>query len=436
MQENHRKIVVLALMSALAGVTVHAHAQCVTDTDCSDPDTYCQGSSGAGGSGGGGTSTSGTSGGGASGSSGTSGSTGESSNNSGGVGSGTTTTGGDPGSDPAVDQAPLVASTCLLAPEYWCKSDADCAEGQRCELQDRFGACLTEETTCVTDGDCAAGLVCAPSSGGGSTGGSDSGANTGSVGSNGSSSSGTTGGSTTGGTNGASSSGGGAAEPSEATCNPYPPSCATTEDCDAGFECVEDAAGGSNSTGGSDDGVSEPPVFKVCEVKRLDCNSDADCSDDWKCVALDNRSGGLQSPARWGAAGPIKNCYPEGLAALAETVYGLPTAPRLDAKYPGGGDGGTDSGGENSPTDTNGGGGATGGDSNGTGSGGATGSNGENNGPGSTGNASNTGDSQNGTGDTTDPDDCSAARGLSSSSASLILLAFGSLIAAARRRRS
>jgi len=455
-------------LCAVAGVTTQARAEpgdpCWSDEECGEG-AYCAPTDSDGGEGGTG-GTNGGSGGTNSGSIGSDDNTGGdpasttggvSSNNGSGSGGGSAvgaTTGGvstngssssdgalpDPAdSGGGVDLAPP-SGTCASVPDYWCETDeqctfpnycdADCLDGALCEPRaERFGGCqvlpANPDEACGSGGEhCPSGLSCVATviSGGGD------------------------------------SEGNSTTELGGPEC--VPTSCADDTACDDGFECVAREGSG---TGGSD-GNGDPipvPVEKQCEVKRDDCDSAADCAEGWECVELTNVDGGLASPARWGEVGAIKNCYPSDLAAYAETIAGLPTAPRINPRLPGestgggevdgstngevnaganedgsGGTGGNTGDGNNGGG--NNGGGATGGSGTGQTNGGDNGAT-SNSGNPSQGTSSNGGgstDSSENTG--TKPvehgDDCSVGGGLSGVGGAWLMLALSSLVTRRKRR--
>lgn len=457
-------------LCAIAGVTTQARAvpaepQCWSDAECGEG-TYCEPFASDGGEGGTG-GTNGGSGGTNSGSIGSDDSTGDSANttgggssnsgNGGGTAVGATTGGvssnsGNSGAsagialtDPAdsgggAEMAPP-SGTCVSVPDYWCETDeqctfpnycdVDCLDGALCEpTAERFGGCqvlpANPDDACGSGGEhCPSGLSCVATviSGGGD------------------------------------SEGNSTTELGDPEC--VPTSCADDTACDEGFECVAREGSG---TGGSDgNGAPIPvPVEKQCEVKRDDCDTAADCAEGWECVELTNVDGGLASPARWGAVGAIKNCYPDDLARHAETIAGLPTAPRINPRVPGEGTGGgtvdgstngeaNDGDNDDGSTEGGGSGGNTGGGNNGgaatggSGTGLTTGGNGETNSSDGGGNGSATGSSgsngssvgtsgNTGTKPVEHGDDCSVGGGLSGVGGTWILLALSSLVTRRKRR--
>jgi len=115
----------------------------------------------------------------------------------------------------------------------------------------------------------------------------------------------------------------------EATCQVSFKTCKVTTDCDAGYECVEEAtscsSGGSSGTGGTVDPQPKQrdpncEYESYCFPKYTPCANDAQCQANWTCFSFDGET--ISAPEFWNQDGPVQACLPKGLALAAEAGYG------------------------------------------------------------------------------------------------------------------
>jgi len=101
-------------------------------------------------------------------------------------------------------------------------------------------------------------------------------------------------------------------EPTTSICSFVLDDCTSDDDCtQAGYACISlDEGSGSE---------------KSCFPARVDCDSDADCSDDWSCFTLPEDSRESAPPAYVGASSV---CFPDGFVmALNDEIKAGNVAP-------------------------------------------------------------------------------------------------------------
>lgn len=203
----------------------------------------------------------------------------------------------------------------LSAQESECQTDADCGEGQICEIYggvgvacpelppcdgddcpdeiecqeefEEFGACVTAPIECDSDADCPTGLTCVSySTDGGVACTEDSEGNV------------------------------DCDEVSESFeesyCDFVPQECETDGDCPDNFECVAVASSGEDCPDIACPPGEDCPDFECdeefeeilgCVPEQIECETDSQCPDDWTCYAFEETycegstgSGGVPEP--------------------------------------------------------------------------------------------------------------------------------------------
>lgn len=184
---------------------------------------------------------------------------------------GASTPGCDPSGGSCADAGVKVAETGYCEPKpIACDTSADCPEALSCESDGGSGTC-----TSLRDG----GTLCEPDM------------------------------------------------PEEKRCVYAPTECDADDDCDAAYACtvlgsVEECSGGGFACNdGEDCPAPEPETctrrdVKACFPERVDCEVDADCALDWRCVEIPEDARGAEAPAGWQDATSV--CFPEGLALVAD----------------------------------------------------------------------------------------------------------------------
>jgi hypothetical protein len=194
-----------------------------------------------------------------------------------------------------------------------CTANTDCAEGQVCELDGDPGAnipcaegadcpaapvdagvptgyCTWPPMLCAADADCLEGLTCE--------------------------------------LNDAPCAPGETCEAAtQGECERDEIDCATDADCAEHWECLattSERCETSVCVEGQDCGAAQNSCTteesRQCFPKRVDCESDADCEGEWRCVMFPPNGADEDAPAEWQGATMV--CMPEGLALELESEVG------------------------------------------------------------------------------------------------------------------